>query len=160
MSALRFVPASNMYLNFLLALPETVKNLTFTSHDHDRIALTWLPPTNVDSTSITYEIGCRVHCLDERCTSDRCKKLQFIPTRQKLFNTNVTITGFRNEGLLYIFEVRSKHRLYDTFEEVLGIEWNFVAINYTGKIFIVLLAVKRIQKSHALNGWNQLYNLS
>ncbi|CAB4013282.1 ephrin type-A receptor 4 isoform X7 [Paramuricea clavata] len=115
----------------LRALPETVQNLTFTSHDHDRIALTWLPPTNVDSTSITYEIGCRVHCLDERCMSDRCKKLKFIPTRQKLFNTNVTITGFRNEGLLYIFEVRSKHRLYDTFEEVLGIEWNFVAINYT-----------------------------
>ena len=136
-----------MHLNFLLALPEKVKNLTFTSVDHDRIALTWLPPSNIDSTRIIYEIGCRVHCnLDEQCTTDRCKKLKFIPSRQNLLHTNVTIAGFRNEGLLYVFEVRAKHRFYNNSEESLGIEWNFVAINYTGKIFLLYyLAAKRIQ---------------
>ena len=119
------------YLNFLLALPESVKNLTLTTQEHD-IVLTWLPPSNIDNRSLKYEIVCLVYCLNDRCKKDRCKGLKFIPSRQEIVHTNVTITGFRNEGLLYVFEVRAMVGSYESSENILGIQWNFVAINYTG----------------------------
>ena len=71
--------------------------------------------------------------------ANRCKKLKFIPSRRNLLQTNVSITGFRNEGLLYAFEVFAKRRLYNNSEETYAVDWNFVAINYTGKISISIV---------------------
>ena len=126
----------NTYFNFLSALPEKVRNLTIVSQDHDRVLLTWLPPSNIDRARVIFAIGCRVNCVDEPCKTDRCKKLKFIPSRQNLLHTNITITGFRNEGLLYVFEVTAKHRLYNNSEGALVIDWNFVAVNYTGRFLL------------------------
>lgn len=94
--------------------------------------LTWLPPSNIEKRSLKYEIDCRVYCPEDQCSTDRCKKLKFIPSRQPIVHTNVTIAGFRNEGLLYVFEVRAMVGSNENSENVGGIQWNFVAINYTG----------------------------
>ena len=121
--------------DFSSALPEEVKNLTVTSYNHDRVVLTWFPPSNVEVTSVIYDVACRVE--DQPRITNRCKKLKYIPSHQQLLQTNVTITGFRNEGIQYVFEVRAKYSFYPSSQIDLSVEWNFASINYTGKNFVL-----------------------
>ncbi|XP_028394192.1 ephrin type-A receptor 4-like isoform X2 [Dendronephthya gigantea] len=112
------------------ALPEEVRNLSITTQNNDKITLTWLPPNNMNRASTSYEISCQVYCHNMQCTRS-CEKLKFIPSKNGLLQTNLTITGFKNQGMRYVFKVLSKHRRYESSKERLDIEWNFAEINYT-----------------------------
>lgn len=70
--------------------------------------------------------------------------------------TNVTITGFRNEGLQYVFEVRAMDWSYESSGSVHGIQWNFVAINYTGMydLYVRLCLVGRKAKANLMDKIN------
>lgn len=116
----------------LSELPGKIRNITFTSQAPDRIVLFWRPPINWPRANISYKVACEVNCLQGNC-SPGCPKLQFTPSRNNLLQTNVTVRGFGHEGNRYIFKIYSKNRWYD-FSEYGQVEWNFNAINFTGKI--------------------------
>ena len=109
-----------------------MRNLSVTTGNNDKIILAWLSPNNIDSASVSYEIGCQVYRRNVPRTKN-CEKLKFVPSKDQLVQTNLTITGFKNQGLRYVFKVLAKHRLYESSDEDFNIEWNFVEINYTGK---------------------------